>query len=182
MLEGRDVKGLLFEYIRDSVNDACSLYLDADYPAQCAAEFARDKLDCSVTTDRLKGKDRDEIEKPSREEAKYDIRHNIDLTLGEFMPMEGSEVSVDFDSAGLINWAKSRFGVEIDAAELRGGGDAERRRVRDLLVRTAEAKVDATDLSGLDQFMEKFYGVHQLCDWAKNKFGFEVDPKPSSRP
>jgi preprotein translocase subunit SecA len=177
VLEGRDVKGLLLEYVRDSVNDACALYLDPDYPAQCAAEFAREKLDCSISADRLKGKDRDEMEKTIREEAKYDVRHNIDLTLGEFMPMEGSEVSVDFDSAGLINWARSRFGVEIDAAELREGGDAERRRVREMLVRAAEEKVDAADLSGLDQFVAKDYGVHQLCAWVKNKFDFEVDPQ-----
>src|SRR5690606_12298736 len=138
VLEGRDVKGLMLEYIDASIEEAGDEYLDKDYPAQCAAEFAKAKLDCSIIAERLRSKDSGDMERTIRREALDDARQVIDVTLGEYMPIEGSEVSVDFDSAGLINWAKSRFGVELHASELREGGAAERRHVMDMLVKAAE--------------------------------------------
>ncbi|MDX2147522.1 MAG: preprotein translocase subunit SecA [Planctomycetota bacterium] len=174
VIEGRDVKGLLFEYVKKSVQDAAAEYLDPEYPLTCAAEYAQQKLDVSFQADRLRGKERDEIASFIRREAKYEARHNIGLTLGEYMPMEGSEVSVDFDSQGLINWAKSRFGVEIDPAELRGGGASERNRVLEMLVAAAEAKIDEADLSGIERFLAPTFGAEQLADWVKKKLVLEI--------
>jgi preprotein translocase subunit SecA len=174
VIEGRDVKGLIFDYIRASVDDACANYLDSDYPAQCMAGYANEKLDCSIPIERLRGKERHEIENTIRGEAKYDARHAIDVTLGEYMPLEGSEVAVDFDSQGLINWARTRFNVTLEPAELREGGAEERRKVRDLLVHAAHQAVEDADLSALDQFTVPNYGALQLVQWVKNKFGFEV--------
>jgi len=177
VLEGRDVKGLIFEYIGLAVKDAVGEYLDPDYPAICAAEYAKQKLDCSVQADRLKGRELDEMIELIRREARHDVRAMIDLTLGEYMPMEGSEVSVDFDSAGLINWAKTRFGVDINPADLREGGIGERRHVTDLLVQAAEEKIEEADLSGLTQYLVADYGVIQLVSWIKNKFLIDVTPE-----
>ncbi|MEM9066380.1 MAG: preprotein translocase subunit SecA [Planctomycetota bacterium] len=174
VLEGRDVKGLIFEYIDDAVVDAMDEYLDPDYRAQCAADFAKEKLDASILPDRLKGKDLEDMEETIRRLATQDTAAMIDVTLGEYMPLEGSEVSVDFDSAGLVNWAKSRFGVELDAAELREGGASERNHVRDMLEQAAAARIADADLGGLSEYADKDYGVHQLCKWASTKFGFEV--------
>ncbi|MEQ8770681.1 MAG: preprotein translocase subunit SecA [Phycisphaerales bacterium] len=177
VLEGRDVKGLIFEFIEDAVDDAIEDYLDVEYPAQCAAEHAKRKLDCSIPPDRLRGKEPDEMEVVIRKLAKDDARAMIGVTLGEYMPTEGSEVAVDFDSAGLVGWAKSRFGVELDSAELREGGASERQRVRDMLEEAAERKIDETDLSGVGVYMEPEYGVGELCDWVKTKFTFEIPPE-----
>jgi len=174
VLEGRDVKGLVLHYIDVVIDEACEQYLDSDYPGQCAAEYAKQQLDCSVMSDRLRGKDEEEMDAIIRREAKEDARQMIDLTLGEYMPMEGSEVSVDFDSAGLINWAKSRFDVELNAADLREGGTAERRHVFDTLVERAHEKIDRADLAGLARFTEAHYGMAELAAWAKKRFGIEV--------
>jgi preprotein translocase subunit SecA len=174
VLEGRDVKGLLLEYVRDSVSHEASGFLDTDYPAECAAEFARQKLDVSFQADKLRGKEAKEIEDFIRKEARYEARHMIDLTLGEYMPMEGSEIAVDFDSAGLISWAKSRFNVDLNPADLRAGGAEERAKVYDLLVASALRKIDEADLSGVDQYMEPDYGMRQLVSWTKDRFGIEV--------
>ncbi len=174
VLEGRDVKGLMLEFVSEAVTDACETYLDTDYPATCAAEFAKQKLDCSIDPMRLKARERDELEHTIRDDAKADARHMIDVTLGEFMPVEGSEISVDFDSAGLINWARTRFGVELSSAELREGGAEERANVRDMLSAAAAAKIDEADLSGLDEFVAKDYGVRQLIAWVKNKLLLDI--------
>jgi len=174
VIEGRDVKGLIFEYVEDAIDDAIGEFLDADYPRQCAAEFARQRLDCSILPDRLRNRDRREMEDAIRRMAMEDARAMIAVTLGEYMPMEGSEVSVDFDSAGLVSWAKSRFGVELDSGELREGGMDERRQVEKLLDEAAERQIAAADLAGLDEYFETDYGAGTLVQWAKNKFGFEV--------
>ncbi len=174
VLEGRDVKGLIFDFIRDTVDDAVSTYLDPEYPAQCAAEFAKAKLDCSIAPERLRGKDMHEMDRAILEEAAHEARQSIELTIGEYMPMEGSEVSVDFDSAGLIQWAKTRFGVELNAADLRHGGEDERNRVKDLLVHAAEEAIHNADLSGLAVYVAPNYGAGELAAWVKDKLGFEV--------
>jgi len=175
VLEGRDVKGLILEYIEESVMDACDEFLDRDYPAQCAAEHAKNVLDCSVLPERLRNRERSEMEDVIRKEAKEDAEHNIDITLGEYMPIEESEVSVDFDSAGLVNWAKSRFGVDIDSAELREGGRSEREQVKQKLIAAAAQRIDEADLSGIDEYLAPDYGTRKLAEWFQEKFGIEAD-------
>lgn len=174
VLEGRDVKGLIFEYIEDAVDDAVAEMLDIEYPAMCAAEFARQRLDVSIPPERLRGKDRNEMDTAIRKIAKEEATHMINITIGEYMPMEGSEISVDFDSAGLISWARNRFGIELDAGELREGGASERKQVQNELEKAAYAQIDEADLEGLSTFVDRDYGAHQLADWVKRKFAFEV--------
>jgi len=174
VLEGRDVKGLIFEYIEEAVDDAIDEFLDPDYPSQCAAEYARQKLDFSIMAEKLRGKTVDEMETIIRKQAREDAASMIDVTLGEYIPVEGSEIAVDFDSAGLVRWAKNRFNVDLDAAELRQGGAAERRRVRDMLEEAAFEKINECDLSGLSEFVQKHYGATRLAEWVKQKFTFEI--------
>ena len=173
-IEGRDVKGLIFELIAQTVDDACEMYLDPDYPTQCAAEFARARLECSIEPGRLKGKSLLEMERTILGDAEQDARQSVSITLGEYMPMEGSEVAIDFDAAGLANWAKTRFGVEIDPAQLRSGGADEREHVRDLLTHAAVKKIRGADLEGLAQFTQANYGANELAKWAADKLSIEV--------
>tara|TARA_R110000782_G_scaffold54637_12_gene115550 strand:- start:3785 stop:7882 length:4098 start_codon:yes stop_codon:yes gene_type:complete len=178
VLEGRDVKGLIFEDIEEVVDSAISEYLDADYAALSAAEYAREKLDCSILPDRLRGKDADEMDVVIRRLAREDAASLINVTLGEYMPVEGSEISVDFDSAGLHRWAKNRFGIELESAEeLREGGASERRAVQDRLEKAAFERIDATPLPDLPKFAERGYGAARLAEWVERKFTFKVDPE-----
>ena len=176
VLEGRDVRGLIFDFVRVSVRDAVEEYLDPSYPAECAAEYAKQQLDCSIVPDRLKGKDDREMDAAIRREANEDARHSILLTLGEYVPVEGSEVAVDFDSAGLILWAKNRFGVDIEAADLREGGAEERANVYDMLCAAAEKRIEEADLSGLAEFTQPNFGARKLSEWVEKKFGAKIAP------
>ena len=175
VLEGRELRELIFEYVEDAIDDAVGEMLNREYPAQQAAEHAKGVLECSIPPERLRGKDLSEMDATVRRIAKEDAASTIDLTLGEYMPIEGSEVSVDFDSAGLARWAKNRFGVELDTAELREGGVDERRRVKNVLEEAAFERIDNADLSGLAQYLEPDYGAHRLAEWVERKFGFTVD-------
>ena len=127
VLEGRDVKGLIFDYIDQATRTACDDFLDKGYAAQCAAEYARQVIDIPIEPDRLKGMDQIEMEKQIRSDAKEEARQQISVTMGEYMPSEGSEFAMDFDAEGLAQWAKGHFGVELDPAELRRNGASIRR-------------------------------------------------------
>ncbi len=174
ILEGRQVKSLVFEYIEDVVDDAINEYLDSDFSAICAAEYAREKLDCSILPERLKGKDAIEMDRAIRRLAKEDIAASISVTLGEYIPAEKSEFLMEFDSAGLHNWAKSRFDVEIDTGDLRESGPGVRREVQELLEEAAFAKIDEADLDEIERFADQDHGPKRLSEWIKSKFTFEV--------
>lgn len=174
VLIGRDVRGLIFEYIEDAVDDACNLYLDKDYPAQCVAEYVLEELDFSIMPERLRGKDQDDMDIAVRKIAFEEARHMIDITLGEYIPIENSEITIDFDAVGLTNWARSRFGVEINPEEIREGGVKERKQVYDLLCNAAEEKIHQANLSKIDEFLDPNYGPNQLRNWCQTKFGIEL--------
>jgi preprotein translocase subunit SecA len=173
-LEGRDVKGLLFDFIQSTVDNAVGEYLDSDYPFITAAEYTKAKLDCSIAHERLRGKQLHEMEAAIVGEALYEMRQNIDVTLGEFMPMEGSDVQVDFDPSGLIAWAKSKFGVELSNDDVKEGTAAERKRILDILVAASSQKIRTTDLSGLSEFLAPNYGAARLSEWCMDKLSMEI--------
>ncbi len=175
ILEGRQVKDLVFEYIEEVVDDGIAEYLDAEYPALCAAEYAREKLDCSILPERLKGKESDAMEMTIRKLAKEDVAAIIGVTLGEYMPVDGSEIAVDFDSAGLHQWAKNRFGVDLDTGSLREGGASERHAVQNMLEDAAFEKIDQAVLDDIVLFADPSYGPEKLSKWIKGKFAFDVD-------
>ncbi|MFO0861677.1 MAG: preprotein translocase subunit SecA [Phycisphaerales bacterium] len=177
VLEGRDVKGLLLDWIRESVQDSTDEYLDPDYTAKCIADFANTTLGVTIDPKRFKGKEAYEMDAIIREEARADARQMIEITLGEYMPAEGSEIQMDFDASGLINWAKNRFGVEITEAELHGADSGQRYAMADRLHAAACEKINVADLSGIEQYLQPGYGVHQLVNWAKNKLTVEVTPE-----
>ncbi|MBX3410974.1 MAG: preprotein translocase subunit SecA [Phycisphaeraceae bacterium] len=174
VLEGRDVRGLLFEFISETVDEAVGTYLDPEYPAQCAAEFAKARLESSIAPERLRGKSLAEMEQTILAEAEYEARQNITMTIGEYMPTEGSDVVVDFDAAGLCNWARNRFGVEISPEELREGGAVERKRVQALLERAASRAIQSADLNGLSVYLQADYGAGELAKWVKKNLDFDV--------
>jgi preprotein translocase subunit SecA len=176
VLEGRDVRGLILEFVSRTTDDAVETYLDPEYPAQCVAEFAKAKLECSVAPERLRGREMHEIEKAILAEAEYEARQSINMTLGEYMPMEGSEFTMDFDAAGLAQWARNRFGIELTSEDLREGGVDQRKRIQSMLERAAIASIQAADLSGISQYMVPNYGAIELAKWVKDNLEFEISP------
>ncbi len=174
ILEGRQVKDLIFEYIEDVVDDAIAEYLDPEFSALCAAEYAREQLDCSILPDRLKGKDADQMDMTIRKLAKEDVAANISVTLGEYIPNDSSEFLMEFDSAGLHTWAKNRFGVELDTGDLREAGPTVRRDVQERLETAAFEKIENASLDEIPLFADANYGAERLARWVKTKFTFEV--------
>ena len=170
-LEGRDLRSMIFEFVEDAAVNAVGRYLDKDYFAECVAEFAREKLNCSIPVDRLRGKDAEDVDRLIRREAVDDARHEIDVTLGEYLS-EGDE-PVDQDLAGFSRWAETRFSVEIKAADVHEHSVKE---IKSQLLNAAAEQIEQADLEGIDQFLVEHYGPKNLCNWLENSLLVKLDP------
>lgn len=177
VLEGRELRGLIFDYISDAVRDAAGEFLKTDYPARRASEFAQARLNVDIPASRLNGLDVHEMEVAIRNDAKQDMRGLIDRTLGEYVPDDtGEGPAVEFDAQGLAKWAKDRFGVELSESDLESMGSGVRQSVAEKLGDASDAVIDAADLSGLAGFFEADLGAADMSRWAKSKFDLDVAP------
>jgi len=172
-LEGRRLRGLLFGYIEDSALDASERFLDPDYPAECIAEHLRREEDISIAPERLRGKEYEDLERRVRVDAKDDAKGVIAVTIGEYLPEEGAPEDMDYSH--LSNWAQREFGVELSSAELR---EMSRRQIEQALQDAADARIDAADLSGIQQYLAPDYGLGRLQGWCRDRYGIELDPEP----
>ena len=172
VLEGRNIAPMIFAYIADAVSDAVGIYLDAEYVQTQVAEWCRQTLDVSIEPSKLHLDDLEPLQGIVRNESQGEIRHIVDVTLGEYM---SDDLNPDeWDLRGLSGWAMSRFGVDLKANRLRTMSS---REVTDQLTTAAIEQAQRKDLSGLAKFLDSHYGQKELAAWARNKFGIELVPE-----
>jgi preprotein translocase subunit SecA len=70
-----------------------------------------------------------------------------------------------------MNWADSRFNVELTTAEINDLGE---KGIAERLTDAAEEKIEETDLSGAAQYLEPNYGAQQLSKWLKDTLLIEI--------
>ncbi|MBX3352604.1 MAG: preprotein translocase subunit SecA [Phycisphaeraceae bacterium] len=187
VLEGREVKGLVFEYIEDAVRDSVSTYLAPGYAGECAAEYARRQLNCSIPPERLRGREADEMDARIRRIAKDEFRAMIAVTLGEYLNpgagenaqekaddgAAGDPSDANADLKGLAAWAQREFRVELKPSELR---TMSAHQIEEMLIEASERHADAADLSGISDYTGEDYGPRELCRWMHSVFEITVDP------
>ncbi len=173
VLNGRDVKGLIFDFIEDASAAAVSKYLDPDYFGECVAEYARETMGCSIEAARMRGKDRQDAEELLRREAMDDAHHEINVTLGEYIPELNDEAKelTDRDTKGLVSWAANRFKVELTEADI---VKMPPNQIRDLLQEGAKQQILAADLSDLDKYLVPNYGAQELSKWLKSTLDLDL--------
>jgi preprotein translocase subunit SecA len=171
VLDGRDLRGLVFEFIEDATREAIEKYLDTDYFGERVAQYAAEALGVSVPAERLRGKERDELEDVLRQTAREEAAHEISVTVGEYLPGSGDIALVDVDEVGLNSWARERFDTEIPPAEIEQLGT---RGVTERLNEAAAEKIDRTPLEGLSAFAVENYGANELSKWLRETLGIDV--------
>jgi len=176
VLEGREVKGLIFEYLESACADAVEKYLDKDYFAECVAEYAREKMGCSVEPARFRGCDQEDAEALLRKEALDDARHEVSVTLGEYLPeladrdRAGGDIT-ERDTKGLASWASTRFRVELTEGDIIKMSADE---IRDRLQEASREQILHADLSDLEKYLVPNYGARELSKWLKTTLDIEV--------
>ncbi len=171
IVEGRGVRNVVVDYIRDSVNQAGGHYLGRDYVPGCIANWVRDRCSVAIDADRFRGKERDEIHKLIVTDCLEESSSVIRVTVGEYMSeeLERSE----WDMAGFVNWAKATFDADLDAETVRASTPFDVIRT---LEAAAERKFESIDLSPLDQYLVPNYGQMELAGWTTRTFGIPCDP------
>ncbi len=170
VLEGREMKDLIFDYIDSTIGTAVDRYLDRDYPAECIAERIRQDHDISIPVERLRNIDADDIQNRIRQVARDEAEAMCSVTVGEYMPAE--EEDVEHDLVGLANWASQEFKREFKPSDLRG---LSRREVENMLLEASQEWLAALDFTGALEYLAPDYGARQLAEWAKQKFDVEID-------
>jgi len=168
-LEGKDVHGMVLDYIDQAVDDAAGKYLAPDYVKQRAAEWCQSELGISVDPARLQLEDLGELQEYVRKSARTEVAQVVDVTLGEYM---GNDMlPEDWDLTGLSNWARTEFGVNLSVVDLQRSNPHD---VQTSLTTAAQKQVDGKDLAGLSQFLEEHIPQRELSEWAQKKFGLDV--------
>ncbi|GAB4545939.1 MAG: preprotein translocase subunit SecA [Phycisphaerales bacterium] len=162
VLDGRDVRSIIFGYIEDAATSAIERYLDRDYANERIAEYASGVLGVSIPMESLRNKEGREITDTIRKIALREAQVEVDLTIGEYIP-EGAMVE-DIDTKGLESWARSRFGAELTSEDALSG---DVRRVKDILLESAEEQIEGTVLDGVEEYTVAHYGAKQLSEWLK---------------
>ncbi|MCA9306381.1 MAG: preprotein translocase subunit SecA [Phycisphaerales bacterium] len=169
VLDGRDIRGLIFEFIEDASRDAVGRYLDKDYALECIAQYAMEKTRVSIPPERLRRREGEEILDAVRREALDEARHEVSVTMGEYYP-EGGGVE-DIDVVGLERWARDRFGLELTAEQIHG---ASPRELSNRLLEAAEDRIGKLDLSEARQYLVPNYGHKQLSAWLRKTMNLDV--------
>ncbi|MGB2823347.1 MAG: preprotein translocase subunit SecA [Phycisphaerae bacterium] len=174
ILEGRNLQEHVSEMLRETVAEAVGGYLDGRYPQRCVAEWASKTLQIQVGPGRIRAESPEEmpsLEAELREAAKEEAASVISVTLGEYMDEEADRR--DWDLRGLSGWAMSRFGVNLSQNQLR---KMDPREVEQALYEGACERVDQINLSPLGRYLEPDFACESLAEWARAKFGIEVEP------
>jgi len=171
-LEGKGVDAMIFDYIGEAVGDAVDKYFDKGYTREQCAEWARNQLEVNIDPARLYLDDQRELERAIRGAGLDEVVSIVDVTLGEYMSNEITPE--EWDIPGLVAWAKSKFSVDLNSAEVRNMNvDEVRRRIVD----EGQQHVEAQDLSGVTKFMDPLYAVKDFANWADQKFEVKLDPE-----
>jgi len=172
VLEGRNVKDLIFQYIDESVRDAVHRFLDKKYVPNCIGEWVYENISVAIDADRFRGKDREDLHKlihiDGREEASGVVR----VTIGEYIPIDTEPEG--WDLQGLADWANATYKADLKVSALRTMTTDE---IIEHLERAAEKRIDEVDLAPLDQYLVPNYGEKELVGWASNKFAVECVPE-----
>ncbi len=177
VLEGRNIQQRIFEYIEDAVHDAVVTYLDKEYVPIQIAEWCRQTLDVSVEPGKLRIDDLAGLQDQLRAEAAAEVEQIVNVTLGEYMSDDAPPE--DWDLRGLSHWAMSRFGVDLKQNQLR---QMNPQQVRTLIIEAAREQIARKDFSGVAKFLDPLYAQQGLAEWARNKFGIELDPATLTGP
>jgi preprotein translocase subunit SecA len=178
ILEGRDIKDLIFGQLERAASDAAWRYLDPLYPATCIAEWVREHMSVTVEPSRLKTEDREDLHEGIQRMAHEEAMSIIRVSLGEFLSEDidlGSGEGVQRDASiddyqGLADWMNGHFGTSLHVSSL---AELEGRDLIDHLEREAETAVAAVDLGPLDTYLVEDYPKRELAQWVSTRFGIE---------
>ncbi len=173
VLRGMDVDQVIWRMIGDAIDDAVRKYVEEDYVAAVISEWSRINFEVSIDARDLKGiRHLEDLEQYIKRQARNEAENSIGVTLDEFMG-EDPDNPENWDTRGLSSWAMSRFHVNLSQAQIR---KMDAKELKDTLTEAAIVQIEQRDVSGLQKFIEPLFAESELANWAREKFGIQIDP------
>ena len=116
ILRARTLRPMVWDLVRQSIDEAVATFMAEDYSARCVIEWAKGQLSVQMEPKKILGAEPEEVEEELRGAAKDEAVDNIRVTLGEYI-YDGAD-SKEWDLRGLRSWAMSRFGVNLSQNQL----------------------------------------------------------------
>ncbi len=169
ILEGLNLREMIFEIITESVDDAVAQYLDPDYVATVISEWARKEFHSHIEPQDLRDTEFAILDAVIRDRSREEAKNSITTSLSEFMDPDAQ--AEDWDYNGLAKWAETEFDVRVNGAQLR---KMDREQIRESLIEAAMEQIEQRNCEAIRPFLEKHYAQKQLAEWANNKFDLKL--------
>ena len=169
ILEGRNLREIIFETIEDAVRDSVDHYLARDYTPTCISEWVRSEFSTVIDPGDLRDTELAVLEMTIRDKAREEARTNIHTSLSEFMDPDADPL--DWDYAGLSTWAANQFHVQVSPGQLK---TLDREHIAETLVQKALDQIDHKDCSPIARYLVPNYAQRQLAQWASDKFDLAI--------
>jgi preprotein translocase subunit SecA len=169
ILEGINLRDMIFEVITESVDDAVQQYLDPDYVPTVISEWARKEFRCVIEPQDLRDTELAILESTIRDQAREEAKSSITTSLDEFMDPDADPE--DWDYNRLASWAGEEFGVTVSGNQLK---KMDRDHIKEALIEAALEQIERKDVDGVAPFLEKNFAQKQLAEWANNKFDVQI--------
>jgi len=171
ILEGRDIKTVVFTFLDEAVADAATTYLSPLHVPGAISQWVWETFGVMIAAERFKGKDRDQVIKTIQTDAPEEASGQINVTIGEYIP-EDSDPS-EWDRAGVIEWAMKTYDAVITDKLIDEQG---RIGVVQVIEAAADKRFEAIDLAPLEPFLQPGYGAKDLLHWAERMLGTSLEP------
>ncbi len=175
VLEGVEIRELIFEYIEKAVAESVYNYLDPIYSASCITEWIRENLIVGIEPERIIGKDREDLHKLIIRDSLEESVEIIRVTIGEYLPdtidLGDGKVSerdeATWDYKGAVDWAVSAWDSSLTISE---ATNMSREEIIASIEDAASNKIHSLDLAPLDQYLVPRHAQTELATWVTSKF------------
>jgi len=171
ILEGRNLRELIFETIEQSTREAVARFLAPDYRQTCVLEWCRNNIDGNIDlpVHRLDLEDLPGVEDTVRRAAIAEAQDKIRTSIGEYIDVEADPR--EWDVGGLLQWAQRAYQFTETQNKLR---QMEPDDIQDAVTAAAEQYYANLSLDALHVYAAPAYPRAVLVDWLKAKFNIDI--------
>ena len=171
IIEGINLREMIFDVISEAVSDAVGLYLDPDYVPGVVSDWVRREFHSAIEPQDLRDNEFAILESVIRDRSREEAKSSITTSLSEFMDPDAQ--SEDWDYNGLAKWAEESFDVRVNSVQLK---KMDREQIREALIEAATEQIERKDCEGIRPYLVKHYAQMQLAEWANTKFDVKIAP------
>jgi preprotein translocase subunit SecA len=181
LLEGAPPKEMILEMVDSQIEDAARRFLADDYGAATFAESVGHALGVDLTAKDIKGASFEDAQEIAKSKAERQLTETIRQAIEENLPPDAEQSEWTWQA--LVNWANTRFGLNLkekdlrkiaaaDPDELRSGRDD----LEEFLNEQAAESIQKIDMAQANEFLQPDWGRRTLAGWVHHKFTLAIDP------